>query len=68
MYLAKHDVMIPAMECAPVANTSLRCATYVARTGGMAPKHPTSNLKRTYAKCIAGRFTAGGNTHHIPSS
>jgi hypothetical protein len=31
--------MLLAMECAPVANTALQCAAYVARKFGMAPKH-----------------------------
>ena len=39
VYLTEHDVMLLAMECAPVANTALQCAAHVAREVGMAPKH-----------------------------
>ncbi len=39
VHLTEHDVTLRAMQCAPVANTPLQCATHVAREVWMAPKH-----------------------------
>lgn len=39
VYLTEHDVTLLAMECAPVANTSLQCSAHVAREVVTAPNH-----------------------------